>query len=74
VAEIDFYSSAHYGFAVKNAPYPNGSFFVKERDNYASETLERSPRMDGGGRVYEVFDGLNIVGAKDLRVVQIRDE
>jgi len=43
LAEVDFYSFAHYGFAVENLADANGGIFVKEGYDYAAEGFKRCP-------------------------------
>jgi len=74
MAEIYFYSFAHYCFTVEDAADSDGGFFVEEGDDYAPETLEGGPRVDWCGRIDQFFDGLNVVCSEDFWVIQICDE
>lgn len=73
LAEVDSYSFAHDGFAIENLADANGGFFVEEGYDYTSEGFERCPRVDWRRGVNEVFDGLEVVGAKDLGILEVGD-
>jgi hypothetical protein len=73
VAEIDFDALTHDGFAIEDLADADGGVVVEEGDDYATEGAEGRPRVDGGGGVDEVFDGLEVVGAEDLGVLEVGD-
>ena len=73
VAEIDFDALAHDGFAVEDLADSNGGVVVEEGDDYAAEGAERRPGVDWCRGVDEVFDGLEVVGAEDLGVLEVGD-
>jgi len=73
VAEIDFDALAHDGFAVEDLADSNGRVVVEEGHDYAAEGAQGGPGVDGCGGVDEVFDGLEVVGAEDLGVLEVGD-
>jgi len=71
VAEIDLDALAHDGFAIEDLADSNGGVFVEEGDYYAAEGAERCPGVDWRGGVDQVFDGLEVVGAEDLGILEV---
>lgn len=74
VSKIDLDALAHDSFAIEDLTDSNGRVFVEEGDDYAAEGAQGCPRVDWRRSVDEVFDGLEVVGAEDLRVLEVRDE
>jgi len=71
LAEVDFYSLAHYSFAIEDFADSNSGFFIEEGNYYSAERLERCPGVDWRRGVNEVFDGLEVVGAEYLGILEV---
>lgn len=70
-AKVDLHLRAHDDFRIKNLSEPDSIFGRIERNYDASHGFEGSPGVDGGGLIDEVFDGLNIVCAEDLSILEV---
>lgn len=71
MTEVDFDALAHDGFAIKDLSNANSGIVIEEGDNYSAKGAEGSPRVDRSGGIDEIFDGLQVVCAEDLRVLQV---
>jgi len=74
VTEIHLDTLPHYCFAVEDLSDPDSGVLVKEGDYDATEGLQRRPGVDRRRGVDEVFDGLEIVCAENLGILEIGDE
>jgi len=73
-SEVHFYGLAHNCFAIEDLADSYGRRFVEEGDYDPAEGLEGRPRVDGCRGVDEVFDGLEVVCAEDLDILEVCDE
>lgn len=74
LTEIHLDTLAHDCFAVEDLPDSDGGVLVKEGDYNAAEGLERCPRVNLRRGIDKVFDGLQIVCAEDLHILEVGDE
>jgi len=74
LAEIDLDTLPHYCFAIEDLTDPDSGVLIEEGDYDAPEGFERRPRVDRGRGVDEVFDGLEVVCAEDLGILEIGDK
>jgi len=74
LAEVDLHALAHDGLAVEDLADADRGVIIVEGDDDSAEGFQGRPGVDGSGGVDEVFDGLEVVGAEDLEVVQVCDD
>lgn len=73
-AEVDTAGVAEDSLAVPDLAHGYGGVVIKEGDDDAAEGLERGPCVDGSGLGDEIADGLQIVGAEDVEILQVGEE
>ena len=73
-AEVNSYALTHDCFAIKDCADSNGGFLVKEGYDDAAHTLKWCPGVNGGGGIDEFFDGLEIVGAEYLSILEVGNQ
>jgi len=74
LAEIYFDTLPHYCFAIEDLTDPDGGLLIEKGDDDAPEGFQRRPRVDRGRGIDEVFDGLEVVCAEDLGILEIGDQ
>jgi len=72
-AEVDSYTVAEDGFAIKDFADGDGIFDGVEGDDYAAERLERGKDVNGGVLVDGGGDGFEDGGGEDLEGLEVGD-
>jgi hypothetical protein len=72
--EVDAAPLPQDGLAVPDGAYLDGGLLVEEGDDYAPEGLEGRPGVDWDCRGYELSDGLEVVWAEDVGVLEIGED
>lgn len=74
LAEVDAETMTHDRLAVPGLTDADGGLVVEEGDDDAAERAEGRPGVDGARLLDELADGLEVVGAEDVEVLEVGED